>query len=176
MSGGILPRALQEVLEQGLTLLASIDDSAYTTKVSLASDASVGAHYRHCLDHFSSLLGGIPLGTIDYDNRARDPELETNREAAAEMTRSVQRMAAQLEQTSLSNSIEVRCKISYASDEVPLLQSRIDREIMFCISHAIHHFALIGMMCRLLEIPLPDGFGVAPSTVKHQREIAQVSA
>ena len=176
MSHGMLLPALQEILEQGLILLATVDDVAYKTKVCLASDASVGAHYRHCLDHFSSLLDGIPLGTIDYDTRKRDPQLETDRRTAAEMTRSLQMMAGKLEETCLSNPIRIRCKISYASDEVPLLHSRIDREIMFCISHAIHHYALIGMMCRLLEFPLPDGFGVAPSTVKHQREMAQVAA
>jgi len=176
MSHWMLLPALQEVLEQGLTLLKTIDDTAYKAKLSVASDASVGAHYRHCLDHFSSLLGGIPLGTIDYDTRKRDPQLETDRRTAAEMTLSLQRMAGKLEETSLSDPIRIRCKISYASDVVPLLHSRLDREIMFCISHAIHHYALIGMMCRLLEVPLPDGFGVAPSTVKYQREMAHIRA
>ena len=176
MSHRMLLSALQEVLGQGLILLTTIDDVTYKAKVAVASDASVGAHFRHCLDHFSSLLGGIPLGTIDYDTRKRDPLLETDRRSAAEMTRSLQIMAGKLAETCLSDPIRIRCKISYASDEVPLLHSRIDREVMFCISHAIHHYALIGMMCRLLQVPLPDGFGVAPSTVKHQREMAQVAA
>lgn len=176
MSHRELLSAMQGILEQGLTLLKTIDDHAYTTKVSVASDASVGAHYRHCLDHFSSLLGGIPLGTIDYDNRKRDPQLESDRRSAAEMTRSLQIMAGKLADSFLDDPIRIRCKISYTSDEVPLLHSRIDREIMFCISHAIHHYALIGMMCRLLEVALPDDFGVAPSTVSHQREMTQVAA
>jgi len=43
---------------------------------------------------------------------------------------------------------------------------------MYAVVHAIHHYALISVMCHLLEIPLPEGFGVAPSTLKHQKDLA----
>jgi hypothetical protein len=35
---------------------------------------------------------------------------------------------------------------------------------MFAISHAIHHFALIKVMARWIDVSLPDDFGMAPST------------
>lgn len=38
---------------------------------------------------------------------------------------------------------------------------------MFCVVHAIHHYALIRVMCGMIEVVVPDGFGVAPSTIKH---------
>jgi hypothetical protein len=41
---------------------------------------------------------------------------------------------------------------------------------MFSISHAIHHYALISMICRYLGITLPEGFGVAPSTIHYRKE------
>jgi hypothetical protein len=176
MSRGLMLSPLREVLDQGLILLESLDDASFTTKIPKASNASIGAHYRHCLDHFVSLLEGIDDGFIDYDARRRDPILETDRAAAAELTRSLLQKAKKIDQHDPRQTVRIRCKISYESQDVPTLDSHVDREIMFCISHAIHHYALIGMMCRLLEIPLPEGFGVAPSTIKHQREMATLAA
>ena len=176
MSRRMLLAALQEVLDQGLILLETADDAAYTAKLPKASNASVGTHYRHCLDHFSSLLNGLPEGIIDYDARKRDPLLETDRTTASEMTKFLKREVEKLDEACLNNPLRIRCKVSYASDEIPVLHSRVDREVMFCISHAIHHYALIGMMCRFLEVSLPEGFGVAPSTVKHRRETAPIQA
>ena len=40
--------------------------------------ASIGQHYRHVLDHFLCLESGIAAGEIDYDNRERNPQLETD--------------------------------------------------------------------------------------------------
>ena len=37
--------------------------------------------------------------------------------------------------------------------------------------HAVHHYALIGVMGGIMGLPMPPGFGVAPSTLKHQAEI-----
>ena len=46
---------------------------------------------------------------------------------------------------------------------------------MYSVAHAVHHYALIGIMAEILEIKLPTGFGVAPSTLKHQTEMARSS-
>ena len=42
---------------------------------------------------------------------------------------------------------------------------------MYAVAHAIHHYALLGIMCGLMGIRVPAGFGVAPSTLQH-RELA----
>jgi hypothetical protein len=41
---------------------------------------------------------------------------------------------------------------------------------MYAVAHAIHHYALIAVMCAILEIPVPAGFGVAPSTLQYHAE------
>ena len=35
------------------------------------------------------------------------------------------------------------------------------------VAHAIHHYALIAVMCELMKMTVPAGFGVAPSTLKY---------
>jgi hypothetical protein len=41
---------------------------------------------------------------------------------------------------------------------------------MYCVAHAVHHYALIGVMGAIVGFALPPNFGIAPSTLKHQRE------
>jgi hypothetical protein len=41
---------------------------------------------------------------------------------------------------------------------------------MYAVAHAVHHYALIGVMAGIMEVKLPVGFGVAPSTLKHLAE------
>ena len=41
---------------------------------------------------------------------------------------------------------------------------------MYAVAHAIHHYALIAVMCGMLEVPVPAGFGVAPSTLKYHEQ------
>ena len=49
-------------------------------------------------------------------------------------------------------------------DEVP---SNVAREIMFCVGHAIHHYAILKLLCAGVGVDLPYEFGIAPSTLKH---------
>ena len=50
----------------------------------------------------------------------------------------------------------------------PWSQSSVLRELQFLISHTVHHFALIRMILLDQGVQTPAGFGVAPSTLKHE--------
>src|SRR6266436_6761502 len=76
-----------ETLLQGEALLADIDDEAYTRTVPIAFNASIGGHYRHCLDHFRSLLDSAMTADLNYDHRERDTLIEKDRYAALNATR-----------------------------------------------------------------------------------------
>ena len=52
----VLIQSVIEVLIQGETLLAEIENDDYIRKLPGAFNASIGGHYRHCLDHFRTLL------------------------------------------------------------------------------------------------------------------------
>jgi hypothetical protein len=47
---------------------------------------------------------------------------------------------------------------------------------MYSIAHAVHHYALIGLMAGVMGLKLPAGFGIAPSTLKHQADTQPVAA
>ena len=159
-----------EILQQGEELLESIATESYIGRVPLAFNGSIGGHYRHCLDHFTSVLRGIHEEFIDYDQRDRNPRIERDPEFALSLTRNVRRALERLPIGRFEANVTVRCEVSYTHGDSPLSQSTLSREVGYCIAHAIHHFALIAIMAGLLEIPLSSNFGIAPSTAAHLRK------
>ena len=159
------------ILDQGSELLNHVTDEVYQQSLSVASGASIGAHYRHCLDHFHCLLSGGERGLIDFDQRQRDSELERDPEQAQQVTRQIRGRLREWLEEDWDRAIVVRCKVHYATDEGQQVMSTLSREVMYVVAHAVHHFALIAIMAKVLEFPLPDEFGVAPSTLQHRAEL-----
>jgi hypothetical protein len=71
----------------------------------------------------------------------------------------------------LERELEATCKTSYAASGSQTSGSTVGREIMYVVAHAVHHYALIGIMGGLMGLKMPPGFGVAPSTAKYQAEL-----
>lgn|GEM_PF-94318 len=162
----ILAAAL-EILDQGERLLGALDPETFASRVPVAFNASIGGHYRHCLDHFTSLLRGLDTDRVDYDHRERDPRLENEPGFALNLTRQVRAQLQQVSPDRLATRITARCEVSYAHGDSPVTQSTFGRELVYAIAHSIHHYALISVMARLQNATLPPNFGVAPSTVAH---------
>ena len=167
-----LIQAVLETLQQGEALLAEISDENYSRKVPAAFNASIGGHYRHCLDHFRSLLAAAAAGDLNYDHRERGTLVENDRFAALNATAELREGYAKLDPSLVGRPLTVTCKTSYGSTGSQLSPSTVGREIMYSVAHAVHHYALIGVMAAILGVPLPPGFGVAPSTLKHQAQVA----
>jgi hypothetical protein len=164
--------AITAVLEQGIAVLESLDQQTYGHPFSLANGATIGAHYRHSLEHFRQLMKGMKIGVVDYDARSRDIFLETNRDEALSATRDLRASLKIFSSHGCEDPMEVRCGISYGEMDAGTASSSLGREIMFCISHAIHHYALIAMILRSENLSVPEGFGLAPSTARHRLGLA----
>jgi len=167
-----LVQAVIETLSQGETLLSQLSDEIYTRKLPVAFNASIGGHYRHCLDHFQTLLNAAGSGDLNYDQRERGTAIETDRLAALAATQQVHGAFKALDASLLERALQVTCKTSYATSESQTCGSTVGREAMYAVAHAVHHYALIGIMAGVMGIELPSGFGVAPSTLKHQATVA----
>jgi hypothetical protein len=165
-----LSESVIETLLQGEELLSSLSDEDYTRKLLVAFSASIGGHYRHCLDHFRSLLDAARSGDLNYDHRERGTLVENDRFAALNATRQLRAGYQLLSAECLPRELTVTCKTSYATTGSQASSSTVGREIMYVVAHAVHHYALIGIMGGLMGLNIPLGFGVAPSTVKFQSE------
>ena len=168
MSIDQLLAAADEVLEQGEALLTGLSDLQYAEAVS--RQGSIGAHYRHSLEHFKILFEAVKDNQADYDRRERDERLQTERLAALKATRDFREAARFLATLSPERPVEVRSKISYAAPISFAVASTLGREIMYAVSHAIHHHALIAMLCGMRGLPVPAEFGIAPSTIAYHKQ------
>jgi uncharacterized damage-inducible protein DinB len=166
-----LADALDAVLVQGKDLLESLNQESFAAASPLGNKSSIGAHYRHCIDHFRQLFSGLDSRIVDYDARTRESLLETDRIAAISATKDLLTAARDLRKLAGETPIEVRCGVTYGEEETGTASSTLDREVMFCISHTIHHYAIIAMLLRSVNHEVPEGFGVAPSTIRHRLKI-----
>ena len=164
--------SVEEVLTQALTLLDSVDQACYSEVAAPPHSASIGQHFRHVLDHFLCLAEGIPTGQIDYDRRSRARELETDLDAARNRTRELLGLFSRLNSSALGDRYTVLYSVGYSSDEAQEIDTTLAREVAFCVSHAIHHFAIIKLVCAHFSVHVPDVLGIAPSTLKYRAAMA----
>lgn len=164
--------ATEAVLSQGLEMLKGLSPESYGQALSIANGATIGGHYRHALEHFRQLLKGLDEGIVDYDARNRDVLLETDRDEAMRATKELVSYLKNLSVHGSEDPVEIKCGITYGEQDAGTASSTLGREIIFCISHAVHHYAIISLMLRSLGQPVAEGFGVAPSTVRHRLQIA----
>ncbi len=156
---------MRQCLREGEDLLDMLDDETYGRCVPAVMNASVGGHYRHTLDHFRSLLEAEHAGVVDYDRRVRGTEIESDRVAAVAETQRLTELLELLPAGWSDRNINVRTLACYGRGASGGTRSTAGREAIFCVMHAVHHYALIRVICGLLGQPLAGNFGVAPSTV-----------
>lgn len=160
---------LREVLAQLCELLEPLDTACYTRKPVTTYGGSVGGHVRHCLDHVSALLQGVQGELIDYEARQRGTDVEHDPAAALAEVQRLDRALAGVPAAALGQTVTTA--IFLAADRPALrAPSTVSREIAFVLSHTIHHNAMIGGMVKALGGNVPAEFGMAPGTLRHQKQ------
>lgn len=149
-------------LRQGIDLIRQLEPARYAT---------VGAHFRHCLDFYRCFLASMETAHIDYSCRDRDPKVESDPSLAAAAFEDVCDRLMALDVGALDQSIRVRIERSedgaLAEEESPnCCGSTPMRELQFLVSHTVHHYAIIKLHLQLNGMDVADlkDFGVAPST------------
>jgi len=163
--------AAQDVLVQGLELLFDLGDRTYSRVVPDPYNASVGQHYRHVLEHFQCLIKGLRSGEIDYDARERNGRLEGEVSYATVATCDVLRALKHYKRDTLERTCRVIQSVAYGSGRASSVESNIGREIAYCVGHAVHHYAIIRLICSELGVSVSAEFGFAPSTLKHMSSL-----
>jgi 1-acyl-sn-glycerol-3-phosphate acyltransferase len=164
-------------LSQGKALLEQIDDALYRRTDPPLHDSHIGAHIRHVIDHYDQLLDGLHAARVDYDLRAREPRIESDRGHAIATVAALIGRLQQLRGELADRSLLVYQNGSDSSGPRPnATASTLGRELQFLISHTVHHYALIAFILRSAEVNVPDGFGVSPSTLLYQSARARHAA
>lgn len=163
------------MIEQGVRLVGALPVAVFTSRSEQTLGASIGGHLRHNLDHYACFLRGLAAGRIDYDDRERAVDIETSPAAAVAALERAGGNFRHLRASDLNRDIAVRMDTG-ESDDRPWTRSSVRRELQFLLSHTVHHYALIAMICRMHAQPIDEDFGVAPSTLKFRRHTAAACA
>lgn len=160
-----LIRANSAILQQGVDLLLKHSDSSYNQSDKAIYGSSIGGHVRHILDHYKAVIKSVDTGVVDYDNRVRNTDIETDRLAAIKAFEEMIDSLGKLE--SLPDcSVDV-IVASSTKDNGMKTRSSLARELQFLVSHTVHHYALIAISSRVQGLVPAPGFGVAPSTLNY---------
>ena len=164
------------IIEQGLDLLSHLDEETYASPSPELKLSSIGEHYRHHLDYVAAFSRGLKDGEIDYDDRRRDQQIATKLEVAAEKTRELIAWLEDVNTEKMPREVIVRQLTCDNGDRRPSIHSTIDRELAFLISHAMHHYAIMGLAARIKGKSHPENLGVMPSTLKYERGYQMASS
>ncbi|MFY7826672.1 MAG: hypothetical protein ACOVQ4_06080 [Flectobacillus sp.] len=159
-----------EIIAQLKDLLSSMDTAQYTQPLAVFSGSSVGQHVRHTVEFFQCFILGLEDGIVDYDARKRDFLIENSLTYTLDCLDSITHNISRI-----SDGQKSLLMATYYDNIIPeMVISNVQRELVYLIEHAIHHFALlrIGIQENFPEISLASDFGVAYSTVKYRESIS----
>ena len=165
-----LTRAIEDVLRQGLALLFELNGESFAAPAPEPYSASIGQHYRHVLDHFLCLESGMAAGEIDYDNRERNRDWKLTRLCPGDYGEVDPEFQTMRCGNLWRRPCIVRYSVAYGNTAPVRLPSVVARELAFCIGHAVHHYAIVRLLCDSVGVEVVPEFGVAPSTLKHRAE------
>jgi hypothetical protein len=156
------------LLEQCAAFIESIPEAVYTADATTIRGGTIGKHVRHSLDHFAAALGGrAGAEPVDYDHRARNVPMETERASALAAIRSMQSQIATLDDQSMCAGVRIRVMLASDGSEA-VLPSTLVREIAFATHHAIHHNAMMKTIAAEFGLEVGEQFGKAPSTLNFE--------
>ena len=153
-------------LQEGAELLALLEENQYTQGYKPAFQSTIGAHFRHLLEHYRCLLKHLSSGVVNYDCRERDQLLEQDAEYA---NQTIQELINALQQ--LSGDDFDRSLVMHDMQASGDVHTNLHRELLFLQSHTAHHYAIIGAMTRAFGMQPDEDFGVAIATREHQKSV-----
>ena len=155
-----------ELLTAGAGVMTAIAPELYRAGHDCATRGGVGKHFRHILEFYEQLIQRQD-GTVDYQLRQRDPRVEQDAAYAAELVTQVVSLLDQMRGLSSDTLLTVVTEV-YGADGAPVrTASTLGRELAALASHTVHHYAIVAMLLRQGGVTPPEGFGIAPSTLRH---------
>ena len=148
-----------------IDLCQSLTPEQYTLKCKMLNGVSIAEHLRHSYEFYHCLLLGLDTMQLNYENRARDRAIENNLPYAIER---MKKLKLQLSSPLKDTVMELKSKEAQSS----LVKTSLERELVYCLDHAIHHQALIkiGLKEQELSHLVSQDFGVAYSTLRYRKQ------
>ena len=164
-----LQQTVKNVFVQLSESLHQLSDEQYVRPSKTLFNATIGQHVRHIIELFICLEKGYDTGLVNYEKRKRDLLIETNKDFANELLQSVY---TTLEKP--NKKLLLESNYDEHGEEEITVTTNYYREIIYNLEHTVHHMALIRVgINEVSTITVPDGFGVASSTIKYRKTCAR---
>lgn len=153
---------ISEQLKSLSDLLLLLNDKQYIHKNEFLGNASIGGHSRHIIELLKCATNGYNTGVVDYLNRKRNLQIETDKSFA------IKEISILVDQ--IVQSDKPLYLVSECSEEslVKYVSTTYFREIVYNAEHTIHHLALIRVGLREMKLEIVgEDFGMAYSTIKY---------
>jgi uncharacterized damage-inducible protein DinB len=158
-----------ELLRQGVDAIRQLGADVYRRGDGASEVSPPGAHFRHVFDHYQAFLDGRSGGRINYDDRTRDVRLEQEADAATAKATALVDLIAAIDAKHLADPLQVSANVVMGGRSVvDWTPSTVQRELMYLLSHTVHHYAIIRLLASSAGVELHRDFGVAPSTLAHR--------
>jgi hypothetical protein len=163
-----LVQAVQKVFVQLAASLCQLQPGEYAQPSQALSGHTIGQHVRHIIELFQCLENGYQQGLVNYEKRKRDQAIENDPGLACRL---LEQILADVSRPDRPLTLEA----NYGGTSPLILSTNYYREIAYNLEHTIHHMALIriGIRDNGSAQALPEGYGIASSTLQHRRECAQ---
>lgn len=164
-----IAQAIRNIFVQLHETLDKLTPEQYTACSKSLFNATIGQHVRHIVELFQCLESGYESGMVNYENRKRDKQIETDKNLAIQLLHQISHNLVRADKT-----LQLEMSYDDVSNETVSVETNYYREVIYNLEHTVHHMALIRVgVTELSDITLPDGFGVATSTIKHRETCAQ---
>lgn len=158
---------ISNLLKQLQYVLEGLTDEQYAQPVKVLSGSTTGQHTRHILEFFIELNQGYLTGIVNYDRRMRNRMIETDRRFAVKTLLEIEVGLDKPDRALLLHACYDR------HDPEPVFTNYL-RELVYNLEHMVHHMALIRIgVNAVADLEVPEGFGVAASTLKFRKACAQ---
>ena len=163
-----LSKACTNTLGQLADLVNQIEQNDFVESCEVLGNSTIGQHLRHTLEFFICFESGFEDGVINYDKRAHDKLIESDKFIALSTINRIADFVSTLKERPLK--LEVGYDLH--SEDYITIDTTATRELVYNIEHAVHHMALMKIGIREVAsyITLPGDFGIAPSTVRHKEK------
>lgn len=161
-----LQQSIKNVFVQITDSLQQLTGEEYRHPSATLSNATIGQHVRHVIELFLCLNQGYESGMVNYEKRKRDIRIETDSQLAIGLLHEIY---AGLDKP--DKELILESNYDEHTDSLIHVKTNYYREIIYNLEHTVHHMALIRVgINEISGILLPDGFGVASSTIKYRKQ------
>jgi len=159
--------ACTNILNQLSSLINQISEQDFTKPATSLSNSTLGQHMRHTLEFFICFEQGFEKGLINYDKRAHDKLIETDKFLAMA---AIQRIQDFVSKNQEDRPLKLEVGYDLSKEDFVLVDTNYTRELVYNIEHAVHHMAIMKIGIREVApyVTLAPDFGIAASTIRHK--------